>query len=252
MRWCGLCVVGLLLAWAAPVRADDQAEGVKLVDAAIKAAGGADKLKKLETISFKGKGKATHDGKETDVSIGASSKGQDRVRLQLEFTENGRTEKPEVILNGDKGWIKHDEKVMDVPQEIFASLKAEFRALRLAQMLTPLKDKAVKLSPLGESKINDRAALGLKVVQDNQTDLDIFFDKETHLPVKCELKIKIENDKEVTTTWIFSDAKAVEGVKHPMKVKLEMMDDNKKLVLELELSEVKPGAKLEDNTFDKP
>jgi outer membrane lipoprotein-sorting protein len=248
MRWCGLLIAGLLLA-AAPVRADDQAEGLKLVDAAIKAAGGADKLKKLDTVSFKGKGKATHDGKEADVACDVSAKGQDRVRLQLEINENGKTESPLVVINGDQAWIKDEAKV---PEEIFTALKAEFRALRLTQMLTPLKDKAVKLSPLGESKINGRAAQGVKVVQENKHDLEIFFDKETHLPVKCELRIKFEMDKEVTTTWLFSDAKAVEGVKHPMMVKLEVEIDNKKVVLELALSDIKPGAKLEDNTFDKP
>jgi hypothetical protein len=248
-----MCVVGLVFVGTARVRADDQAEGTKLVDAAIKAAGGADKLKKLESVSFKGKGKATHDGKDADISCDISAKGHGCVRLKLEIIENGRTESPLVILNGDKGWIKEgNNEVRDAPAEIFDSLKAELRALRLMQTLTPLKDKAIKLSPLGESKINDRAALGVKVVQENQADLDIYFDKETHLPVKCELKIKIDKDKEATTTWLFSDPKAVDGVKHPMMVKMEVEVDNKKVVIELALSDIKPGAKLDDNAFDKP
>jgi outer membrane lipoprotein-sorting protein len=254
MRWCGLCVVGLLFAGAASVRADDQADGVKLVDAAIKASGGEQKLKKLETLSLKGNGKVMEGNNEAEMTIDASAKSHDRWRLQLDVTMNGRTKSILIVINGDMGWAKHEDKVEDAPAPVLKVIKQEFRALRMAQMLTPLKDKGVKLSLLGEVKINDRAALGLKAVQENQPDVDIYFDKETHLPVKCELRIKEpkgdqEGDKEITTTWLFSEVKAHDGVKHPMKIVLNVED---KKMMELELKEVKPGAKLEDNAFDKP
>jgi outer membrane lipoprotein-sorting protein len=256
MRWCGLFVVGLLLSAAVPVQADDQAEGLKLVDAAIKAAGGADKLARLDTMSFKAKGSATEGGdKKVEFTAEASVKGNDRFRLQLEMTINGNTETGVVVVNGDKGWFKGKDKEEEAPKETLALIKEEFRALRMAQMLTPLKAKGVKLSALGESKINDRAAMGLKAVQENHPDLDIYFDKETHLPVKCELIVKEkrgDEEREMTTTWFFSDAKAVNGVKHPMKATLHVDDKGKKVAIEMELSEVKAGAKLEDNVFEKP
>jgi hypothetical protein len=254
MRWRGLCVVGLLFVGTAPVRADDQAEGMKLVDAAIKAAGGAEKVKKLEMLSLKGKGKFMEGNNEADMTFEGSAKGQDHWRLQLDVTMNGRTKSILLVIKGDAGWAKAEEKVEDAPAPVLKAIKQEFRALRMAQMLTPLKDKRVKLSPLGEVKINDRPALGLKAVQENHADVDIYFDKETRLPVKAELRIKEpkgdqEGDKEITTTWLFSDSKDAAGVKHPMKVVLQV--DEKK-VMELEFSEVKPGAKLDDNAFEKP
>ena len=250
MRWCGLCAVGLLFVGAAPVRADDQADAVKLVDAAIKAAGGADKLKKLEVLSFKGKGKVSNGSKEFEVSVEISAKGQERLHFLLDLAVEDQKVSRLIVIKGDKGWLKRDGKVEDAPAPVLKAFKREVRAFRLLQLLTPLKDKGIKLSHLGEVKINDRPALGLKVVQEKQPDLDIYFDKETHLLVRCELRIKESKDvEETTTTWFFSDAKAVDGVKHPMKVVLEV--ENKK-VMELEITELKPAAKLDDNAFDKP
>jgi hypothetical protein len=254
MRWCGLCVVGVLLACAAPVRADDQAEGMKLVDAAIKAAGGQKKLKELDRVWLLGKGKVMTGNKEAEMNMDALAQGHDRWRLQFDVTEDGKNKSILLVVNGDKGWAKMEDRVEDAPAPILKMINQEFRALRLAQMLTPLKDKGVKLSPLGEVKINDRAALGVKVVQEKQTDVDIYFDKETHLPVKCELRIKEpkgdqEGDKEITTSWLFSNPKSIDGLKHPMKIVLNV--DDKKM-MELELGRVDPGTKLEKNAFDKP
>jgi hypothetical protein len=234
----------------APVRANDQAEGMKLVDAAIKAAGGADNLKKLETVILKGKGKITLNNSDIDMTCELSARGSEHWRLQTDSVVDGKAKSVLIVINGEKGWAKNEDRVVEAPPEAFRTRKQEFRGMRIALMLTPLKDKAIKLSPLGELKVNNRAAVGLKAVQENHPDLDIYFDKETHLLVRCELRIKESKDvEETTTTWFFSDAKAVDGVKHPMKVVLEV--ENKK-VMELEITELKPAAKLDDNAFDKP
>src|SRR5262249_2214571 len=117
-------------------------------------------------------------------------------------------------------------------------------------MLTNLKDNAVKLTPLGEVKVNDRPALGLKIVRKDRPDVDLFLDKETTLPVKCQLQVKEpKQDQEMTHAWFFSGYKEIDGVKHPMKVALHR-DDNK--LFELELSEVKIEVKVDDNTFAMP
>jgi outer membrane lipoprotein-sorting protein len=253
MRWCvATCIISLVFAGAAPVRADGQADAEKLVDAAIKAAGGTDKLKKLDAVSFKGKGKVARGSKEFEASVEISAKGTDRLRFLFDITAEGQTVSRLVVIKGNKGWLKREGKVENAQEPVLKAFKQEVRAFRYVQLLKPLKDKGVKLSPLGEVKINDRPALGLKATQDNQPDLDIYFDKETHLPVKCELRIKDPDDEELTTTWHFSDCKSVNGVKHPMKIAMRIESQTQKVKLELELSEVKPGADLDDDTFAKP
>jgi hypothetical protein len=252
MRSCVLSIIGLLFVAAGPVRADEQADAAKLVDAAIKAAGGAEKLKKLDALAFKGKGKVTNDSKEAEVSVEISAKGLERLRFLADITVKNDTVSRLVVIKGDKGWLKRDGKVEDAPAPVLKVFKHEVRAFRLVQLLNPLKDKGVKLSPLGEVKINDRPALGLKVIQEKQPDLDIYFDKETHLPVKLELRVKDPDDEELTTTWLFSDYRSVDGVKHPMKITMRLEIQTQKIKLELELSDLKPGADLDEDTFGKP
>jgi hypothetical protein len=247
---CGALAVGVLVAWSSLGRADDQAEALKIVDAAIKAAGGEAKLDKLKIVSLKGKG-TIHEGDQEagTLTIAGTVQGLDRVRLDLEMNIMDRNQKILLIISGDNGWIKHDERVEDAPAEVLQILKAELHALRLAQQLTPLKAKELKLSPLGEMKINDRTVLGIKIVEKDHPDTDLYFDKETHLPIKCELRVMEPKGMEVTTAWHFSNHKEVAGPKHPMKVSLHR--DDKKL-MEMEISEVKGEDKVEDNTFAKP
>jgi hypothetical protein len=252
MRAClgGILAVTVLAAWAGGGRADDQAEALKIVDAAIQAAGGAAKLDKLKTAALKGKG--TLHGGDQEVgtfTIDATVHGFDRCRLEFDATIMDRNQKILLVFNGDKGWAKRDDRVEDAPAEAVQVIKPEMYAVRSAQMLTPLKDKEVKLSPLGEMKINDRAAVGIKVVKKDQPDMDLYFDKETHLPVKCELRVKERNDMEVTTAWFFSEFKELGGVKHPVKIVLTRED---KKMMEMEITELKAETKVDEKTFEKP
>jgi hypothetical protein len=247
---CGALAVVVLVAWNSSGRADEQADALKIVDAAIKAAGGEAKLDKLKIVSMKGKG-TVHEGDQEagTFTIAGIVQGFDRVRLDLEMNIMDRNQKFLVVINGDNGWVKRDERVEDAPAEVLQILRAELNALRLTQLLIPLKDKELKLSPLGEMKINDRTVLGIKVVKKDHPDTDLYFDKETHLPVKCELRVKEPNGMEVTTAWHFSNHKEAAGVKHPLKVSLHRED---KKMMEMEISEVKGETKAEENTFAKP
>jgi hypothetical protein len=140
--------------------------------------------------------------------------------------------------------------VIDTPADAVPLFKAGLHAFRMAQMLTPLKHKDLTLSSLGEIKINDRAALGIKIAKKDHPDLDLYFDKESHLPVKCGLRIKEpETEKEATYEWLFSGFKEVAGVKHTMQVVLNR--DGKKR-LGMEISEVKPEENVEETVFAKP
>jgi hypothetical protein len=247
---CGALAVGVLLACVGVGWADDRAEALKIVDAAIKAAGGEAKLDKLKIVTLKGKG-TVHEGDNEagTVTLEGTVQGLDRFRLNLDLDIMGRNQKILFALNGDKAWAKHDDRVEDAPAEVISIIQSELIALRMAQLLTPLKDKDLKLSPLGEMKVNDRAALGIKIVRKDQPDVDLYFEKESHLPIKCELRVKEPNGMEVTTAWLFSNFKETAGVKHPTKVSLSR--DDKKM-MEMEISEVKPEEKVDESTFTKP
>jgi hypothetical protein len=251
MRGCVCCVLAaaVLAMWSSVGRADERAEALKIVDAAIQAAGGEAKVAKLQAMTLKAKGAFHAPNEEGTLSAQATSQGIDRLRLDLEATGKDNTLKLLVIVNGDKGWIKNGDRQEEAPAEVLAIIKAELLALRLTQHLTLLKNKDLTLSPLGEVKIDNRAAVGLKVARKDSPDVDIYFDKETHLPRKCELRAKEPGGQEVTSIWNFSAYKEMAGVKLPAKV---VLNHDGRDLLEIDIGEVKLEDKLEEQTFAKP
>jgi hypothetical protein len=237
---------GLLL--AAPARAD---EARKLLDQAIAAQGGADRLAKQGDVTFKGKGQFTVENLKVDLAGDMAAQSDRRFRVNVEFTTMGRTEGGTLVIDGDKGWAQGGgRKAEDLPKEA-RFLGDVFRGFRLAQNLSSLGGKDYELSHLGEMKINDRAAVGLKAARKGQPDLDVYFDKQTLLPLRAELRVAgiPGAQQEMTFAFYLDDFKDVDGVKMFHKLKLRLDD---KEVMEMELSELKTGQKIDESIFARP
>src|SRR5262249_34314589 len=203
---CTALALGVLLATGSFGRADEQTEALKIVDAAIQAAGGAAKLDKLKTVTLKGKGMVHAPNEEGTFTVEGTVRGLDRFRLDLDVNINDGMQKLLIVFNSDKGWGKFGDRTEDLPAEAIPLVKAELHAIRMAQMLTPLKDKGIKLSPRGEMKSAGRAGVGIKIVKKALPDVDLYFEKKTHLPMKCELRVKERNAaQEALHEWSFSD-----------------------------------------------
>ena len=69
--------------------------------------------------------------------------------------------------------------------EELATQKSDHRAGAIMSVL-PLKAKAFTLTPLEPIKVDDRPALGIKVTRKDYPEVTLYFDKETHLPVRVE------------------------------------------------------------------
>src|SRR5262249_61116637 len=96
---CAALAVGVLMTCGKVGRADDQAEALKIVDAAIKAAGGEAKLAKLKAVSMKGKGTIHEGGQEGTFTIDGTVQGLDRFKLNLELSIMDRTQTVSFALN---------------------------------------------------------------------------------------------------------------------------------------------------------
>ena len=73
-----------------PVRADDKDPNT-ILDKAIKAAGGEEKLKKVEAITWKSKGTITFNGSDNEIKIQATAQGLDRLPVWSSRTANSAT-----------------------------------------------------------------------------------------------------------------------------------------------------------------
>jgi hypothetical protein len=242
----------VLLLCAAPLRADDAAEARKVLDRGIKALGGEDRLGKLGAVTWKGKGQFTAEGLTAEFQNEMSLSGLDQMNWKLDLQIMGRALGGTLVMAGDKGWFRNNTqgRTDDMPKEVAPLFRNSLRSVRLAQQLTPLRDQRYQLSPLGELKVGDRPAVGIKVVEKDRPDLDLYFDKETGLPLRIEARVKEpQGAEEVTHAWYFESYKDFDGVKHFTKLVLRRDD---KPTIEMELSEVKREEKLDESIFGKP
>ena len=84
----------------------------------------------------------------------------------------------------------------------------------------PAVYKKAKLEPVGEVKINDKPALGLRV-EVRVSDVTLYFDKKSHHLVKSaapKSKNAMNGGSEFNNETYYSDYKKVDGVQVPFRV----------------------------------
>jgi hypothetical protein len=112
------------------------------------------------------------------------------------------------------------------------------------------KKTGYKLSPLGEVKVHDKPAVGVRVASEGYRDVNLFFDKASGLLVKTEARTTdVQSGEEKTEEKLLSDYKETEGVQRPGKV--VVLRDGKKL-LTLQIDEIKAVDKFDKDFFTKP
>lgn len=243
-----LSVIGLL-AFLIPVRADEDAKLREIVARAIKVHGGSDNLKKLKGSVTKSKGKFHGLGEAVDYIGETSVQLPNRLRIEIYSKIGGQEFTYLQVIDGDKGWMKVGDMTTKLNKDMLAEAKEQLNTENITQLVC-LKDKSYELSPLGEVKVGDRPALGVRVQHKGYRDVNLFFDKEKGLLVKMETRGKdLMRGEEYTGTTKYSDYKKVRGVMVPHKIALQR--DGKPFV-ESETTGVELSEKLDDSLFEKP
>jgi hypothetical protein len=240
----------LALVLTGSVRAAD-ADVRALIDKGVKARGGEANLAKFPANTWKGKGKFYGMGADgIEFSGEWSSVAPLRARGEIDFEVNGMKVRFVRVLNGDMGWSKAGDEVEAMDADTLAEEKADTYATWVTSLLPLLKDKAFQLAPLGESKVGDRTAVGVKVSRKDHRDVSLFFDKENGLLLKSEFRRKdVMGGNEFTQENLFKDYKETEGIQRARKVTINR--DGRRFI-ELEVVEFKPLEKLDESLFGKP
>jgi hypothetical protein len=252
----GSISVVLSVAFLLPARADDKpSEAQVVVNKAITAMGGADRIAKLPATTFKCEGSLTGPARGKGDFTGTWSimlPDKYRAEMELKVLAPPHTESSTLVVNGDTAWLKDPiRKMVELaPPETVQGVRMELGVLMLVNHLTALESKDIELAQSGEAKIDKRAAIGVKVKRKDLPDVDIFFDKETNLPVKTELRVKDpRTGKEAVHSFLLDNYKEADGVKH--FTKLTFLQDEKEVMV-LELSEVKRLKTLDAKVFEMP
>lgn len=246
---CGSFVLGLVLGTLATARADDQAVR-SIIDKAIKAQGGEEKLAKGKAVTWKGKG--TFHGLGMPIEFTGDwwvQPAKSQMKNVVDIEVQGAKLQIATVLSGDKGYRSMMGNVEELEGDSLTEAKEELFAGRVGSLLV-LKDPSYKLSPLGESKVGDRVAQGVKVSHKDHRDVNLYFDKENGLLLKNERRVKDPMmNQEFSQETIYSDYRDVDGVQRAKKMTIKR-DGN--LYIELEITDYKTLEGLDDSVFAKP
>lgn len=243
-----LLAFGLVLAGPVAARADDAADARAIVDKAVKAHGGAELLKfKAATVQMKGTVQVMGQGVEFDGAV--ATHGPTRQKLDIEVKIGGQKFRIVNVLNGDKGWTRLGDDTKELDKDQLAEAREQGHAGWVAS-LAPLQDKGFTLATIGEVKVDDKPALGVKVSFKGRRDVDLYFDKQSGLLVKSETRVRDEESgQEVNEETFYTEYKDVQGTKQAMKFTIKR---DGKLFLEGEATGYDLAEKLPDSVFDKP
>ncbi len=248
-RFLGAAVVVVLFAsQGSPARADEK-DATAVIDKAIKALGGEEKLAKARVITWKIKGTLTFDGNDGEIKGSEVLDGLDRDRRDFEADVNGTPVVGAVVLSGDKGWRKFGEAVTELDADAVAGEKRNAYLQHSTVLLLPLKGKGFKLVSAPDEKVGDKPASVVTVTGPDGKDFTLYFDKASGLPIKRTAKVTGFTGEEYSQEATFADYLDFDGIKKYTKVVFKRDGER---FLEESISEFKILDKADADTFTEP
>lgn len=244
-------VLGLLALLGAGLRSPAQENEAKaIIEKAIKAHGGEDKLAKLHTAAIKMKGAMQIMG--FDISFTGETIYQlpNKYKNKMELEAAGKKVATTQVFDGDKAWMIVMDKVIDIEGDQLKAIREEGYAQKVETLVPLLKEKEFELIVLGAEKVNNRPAVGIRVKAKGQKEIDLSFDKETGLLVRVA-RISYDGNimKEAAFETIYSDFKDFNGLKHASKA---IINQDGKKYMELEFTQITPLDKIDPKEFVRP
>ena len=227
-----------------PARADDN--GAKaIVDKAISALGGAEKLGKVTAFSWKAKGTITFGGNENDFNSQVTVKGLDQYRRESSNDQFSVV----VVFDGTKAWRKFGDQTVELEGDALANEKRTVYLNAIPITLVGLNGKGFKYEPAGEEKVGDKPAVVLKVTGPEGKEFRLFLDKESGLPVKLVATVLGFQGDDFTSETTFADYKDFGGIKKATKVTVKRDGEP---FQSWEVTEFKVLDKVDAETFTEP
>jgi hypothetical protein len=241
--------VALVAVLGTKARAEGDKSAGAILDKAIKALGGEEKLSGMKGASWKAKGTISFGGSDNAMTTQSTSQGLDHFRQDFEGDFGGMKIMGSTVLAGDKGWRKFNDMTMELDKDAVASTKRNLYLQLASTAIVPLKSKEFKVSMAEEEKVDGKPAVGIKVVGPDGKDFKMFFDKESGLPVKQIAKVNGFMGEEFTQETTFGGYKDFDGIKKATKA--ESKRDGEKF-MSLEITEFKALKEVDPKVFAEP
>jgi outer membrane lipoprotein-sorting protein len=224
------------------VAADSPSDCKAIIDRAVQARGGADKLAKFNTMSWTANGTFYGMGNEMPYSATYAAEWPGKYRMEIKDFMT-------VILNGDKAWRIQGDSTDELDKDQLAGTQQGVFASWVADHLQ-VSGEGVSCSVKPEAKVDDKPADVVVVSRSGHSDVTLYFDKGSGLLVKRETMVKDpQEDKLVKEEASYSDYKEFDGVKWPTTVSIRR---NGEPYVKATYTDIKPSPKIDPKTFEKP
>jgi hypothetical protein len=235
-------------ATAYPARAGEQ-EARAVIDKAITALGGQEKLSKIRAFSVTGKGTVVLAGQDVPFTFRITAQGIERYRSSYEAEFDGQTFKGVTVLDGEKGWRKSEEETKRLDADELANEKRNAYLEILPILILPLKGGGFKLDSAPDEKVVEKPAAAVRVTGPDGKEFTICFDKESGLPVLLRGRVKDDEGEEFTEESTFEDYKEFQGIKVATRSKSKRDGER---YIEVEGMDFKVIDNVEPDTFTEP
>ena len=216
----------------------------------IDAHGGADKLSKFKAATSKFKGTMDLMGQMRDIAGETSFQKPDKVKNSIDLDINGMQIPIIVVYDGKKMWVSTLGQTKEIDDDKVLKEMREGLQTEGAAGLIEFLDKPYELNPLGDVKVKEKDAIGIRVSKKGQRDFSLFIDKKTHLILKTETRsFDSTSGQEVTQEKFITAFRDTDGLKVASKL---VIHKDGKLFMNLDISETKIFEKLDDSTFAMP
>jgi hypothetical protein len=229
----------------------DGPDAKAVIEKAIQALGGEAKLAALEskTIETKSKGKLEINGTQGDFTTKFITKGLDHSRQEFEGDFGGNQIKAVTVLDGDKAWRTFAGNTSKLEDQHLADQKRTVYLAIVPVTILPLKGKDFKVESAKEESVDNKPAVALKIIGPDKKDFELYFDKESGLPVKMIATVAGFQGEEYKQESSYGKYKEFDGVKRATKV--ENKRDGQKFI-DIEITDVKILDKADPKTFAEP
>ncbi len=242
-----MCLNGLLVTnlQAAGLKTDrthketPNPDGKTVVSDYIKAIGGVDAIKKLNSTN------ATGTLSVQGMSMDVTQKRMAPNKTAQTIVMNGQTA-AKTVFNGTKGYQEQMGNHMDMTDDQMADMKTQTAIVPQVDYLT---NPSYQLSVLGTEKINNADAYKLLVTMPSGKSDTEFYDVASKLLVK-QIISRTMNGQDAMATYEFSDYKKVADVMLPYKLSLSIASGTMSQSIDINLTDIKVNEGVTDADFE--
>lgn len=199
---------------AAGATGDAKARATQIIAAAQKAKGPLDKLKAVKDVTTISTASANIQGQSMDLSITRYLIVPDKSRQEINIPAFSVSVLQ--VVNGSTGWMDSPQGSGDMPEALVAETKHGILREWFVDFLVAPEGKSVEATALADATVNGKAT-DVIAVTIADTKFTVFFDKETHLPIKLAGEGMNPMGEKVPTEAFYDNYKEVGGIKLPHK-----------------------------------